>query len=125
DSGAISEGGSCDVLAENRCLGMQIVALIYIEEGLALALNETVGGEARDWRLAVSIKLSLLDSHYVVAIFRKKSKRKLGAGRGRRGGGTAPRAAPSSYFLEATGSRGVCGSGPVLVLAGHFAIPGL
>ncbi|RCI10755.1 hypothetical protein L249_5364, partial [Ophiocordyceps polyrhachis-furcata BCC 54312] len=108
DSGAISEGGSRNVLAENRYLGMQIVALVYIEEGPALALNET------DWRSAVSVKLSLLDSHYVVAIFRKKSK--------------VDKIVRLPYILlvlEAIGSRRVCGSSPVLVLAGYFIIPGL
>ncbi|RCI10906.1 hypothetical protein L249_5395, partial [Ophiocordyceps polyrhachis-furcata BCC 54312] len=95
DSGAISKGGSRNVLAENR----------YLEEGPALALNET--------RLAVSVKLSLLDSYYVVAIFRKKSKvDKIVR-------------LPYILLLEATGSRRVCGSSPILVLAGYFAIPGL
>ncbi|RCI11042.1 hypothetical protein L249_5451, partial [Ophiocordyceps polyrhachis-furcata BCC 54312] len=87
DSGAISKGGSRNVLAENRYLGMQIVALIYIEEGPALALNKTV-------REGVDV-------------------------------GAVLRCARPCLVLEATGSRRVCGSSPILVLAGYFAIPGL
>ncbi|RCI10412.1 hypothetical protein L249_4254, partial [Ophiocordyceps polyrhachis-furcata BCC 54312] len=139
DAGAIGEGGSRDVLAEDRCLCVQIIAFVYIEEGPTLTLDETVGGKAWERRSAVSVELSLLDSHHVIAVFGKESKVREGVDAGTALRRVRPRC-PTARFrsetwvkpsssvvvvLEATGSRRVCGSGSVLVLAGYFAVPGL